>query len=203
MNKAVAPVSAQYSFNVARKDDVFEFTYKRARYGIGMMLLLFFAVGLPAWYIFYSISRAGFPSFVVAMLGAIGIYLLLNASRKQGMFSISPTHFTVDGREYSRGHVFELFIQAGSAPPQVTHIHSTTMFSTNAWGGVFAVTNAALDATKAIGRDTIYGFIREYGKKNFRIGFIYGESRIKLAGGLSASSAESLYREVLQATHPQ
>lgn len=175
MGLQTAAERAPYSFDVARDGDKYKFTYNRSRYGLPVLFGLCVIIGLPLWLVFYWMAKSmylsdiGFGSLYTAMFCTVCVYLLMNRRRK-GRFAISKTHFSVNGRDYDRNHVLRIFVRQ----PENRYDSATLV------GDIFSSV-----------ADTML-------TSNYSICFSYGESRVKLAGGLSEVSAQTMLNKINQ-----
>lgn len=167
--------SAPYSFEVAQHGDKYEFTYKRSKYGFAVLFGLCVVVGLPLWLIFFwmlksaYLSNVGLTPLYWSLFFTFCLYLLINRRRK-GHFTISKMHLSVNGRDYDRSHVLGIFVRE----PRNDYVSA--------------------HAVAAV----LHSVIAQMQESNHSICFSYGESRVKLAGGLSDVSAQTMLNKIEQ-----
>lgn len=168
--------SPNYSFNVVQQGDMHVFTYWRAKYGIKLYFILAFVLLIPLFIGFWLMTQSLFWAVTLAILSPIGLYLSLNA-RKSGTFNIDPTHIHVRNKSYDRKHIHEIYYDLPKPFNNDTvYFHGSS--------------------TQQLKEETRLAVLKETAAKNFIVGFVYGEKHIKLAGGLTETGAEILYRKI-------
>ena len=167
-----------YSFNVETIGKMHTITYKRAKYGIGLLFTLLFVC------LFFALPAASISGTFAAIVyfgGSFGVYFALNLSRKDGQFQIDDKQIIVDGRSYNLEHVNQIYmdVKASNREEVISYRPSAGMALRNS-------INRSLMNHKE--------------KNNWFIGFRYGEKNIKLAGGMKEDTADVLYKKVLALT---
>lgn len=193
-------VTPQYGFQVASTGNgAYTFAYKQAPYGLKIILPMMVLAAFPAGFLVLS-ARLNFTAWVLLSLVLAAIaYGLLQATRRGGSFSVSGTEFAVAGQSYDRDHIHEVFIKVPGQNEQRTRIESSSVIVGSGVAGAMAVGAAtAAQAGRAIIGGATDGIISGYRKKNYQIGFLYGERKIKLASGIAESTADAMFRKILE-----
>ncbi|MBE7172469.1 MAG: hypothetical protein INR73_17925 [Williamsia sp.] len=214
MQTSSTQVKADYSFNVEKTGSTYTVTYKRAKYGIGILFSLLFPAMLVSFFIVMAMhgSLQGWIVLTIVMLA--GTFLLLNLLRKDGRFSIAEKALIVGEREFDKAHVKNFFIKAPGGYEQTAETTRTS-------GGGFIYggnrvsrigTGAASATTGVIGgiaqagglmmRSSRKGIQKAHGKINYSVGFMYGEKEVRLATGLSEQTAEIMLDKVIDLSSP-
>jgi len=175
LNNQTATQTALYSFTVEQSGDQYYFTYKRAKYGFPVLFGLLFIMGLPLWLVFYWMLKSlgaldvGLMPLWWGLFCTFCFYLLLNRRRK-GSFTVSKSQLKVNGDSYDTHHIADVYVHE----PETNYT-----------------------AAMAIA-EVIHRVISVMLLSNFSIRFVYGESKVKLAGGLSEASADAMLRKINQ-----
>lgn len=178
MNYKSQSTAPKYSFNVETVGNTHTITYKRAKYGIGLFFTLLFVsiiFSIPA----FSASES--LGYMVLFGGSLGVYLALNISRRGGQFQINDKQIIVDGRSYDLAHVNQIKMAMKASKRDEVILSRPT-------------------PGMAVRNNINSSLINHLEKNNYYIAFRYGESTIKLAGGMKKDTAEVLYQRVLTLT---
>lgn len=102
----------------------------------------------------------------------------------KGSFSMGPRSFKVNGREYDRNEVFELFLKAPGRTLDVYRIYSPAL-----------PLPASYDEQRPGGNGQA---ALQESLEGCTVGIIYGESRVKLASGLKGRCAAALLQVLVE-----
>ena len=214
MQTSSTQVKADYSFNVEKNGTTYTITYKRAKYGVGILFSLLFPAMLVSFFLIMAMhgSLQGWIILTIALLA--GTFLLLNLLRQEGRFSIAEKALIVGEKEFDKAHVKNFFIKAPGGYEQTTEttrtagsgfIYGGDRVSRIGTGTASAVTGVVGGVAQAGGlmmRSSRKGIQKAHGKINYSVGFMYGEKEVKLATGLSEQTAEVMLDKVIDLSNP-
>ena len=209
MPPAGQTAKAPYSFAVEEQDGAYDIKYEKAQYNVLMIFPLIVVIAvltaLPA-----LMMSTGFTAWLwFCVLVPVAIYVVLNATRKGGSFVVARDRLSVDGKDYDRQHISDLYIKVPNGPTHTEPIRGHTSFfavggdrvermGMGAASAVASTASAGVSAMSMAGQGAMSSIIKQYNSKNFQIGFLYGEKKIRLAGGLSENTASAMYRKVME-----
>jgi uncharacterized membrane protein (DUF485 family) len=175
MNTSVYEVKPQYSFTVEQNSETHTFIYQRAKYSLAMYIPLFLMIFFVL-FIFTAIFGMDITAgLFVAIIVPIAICILISKKRGKGQFQVSPSHITINGKSYDRGHINRIYFNLPSKYYNNVEIR----------GGFQGLGDGL--------RNKIGNQIEA---KNYIVGFVYAEQHIKLAGGLNETSARVLHDKI-------
>jgi len=190
---------AAYSFEVQEIEGGKRFTYVKGRHGFATGCSFFIVVGIVVIILINLLMSEGtnagetevYLGVIVSIISAVLLVRWTNKKRVDGVFEITDTTVTVEGKSYSREDIHNLFIEdpKGKAGQRASG-GSTMVVGGRGMAGAVAV--GAESAARGL-TEVIQMLIDAIGKIKFKIKFRFGEKDIVLAKGLTEKSSKALF----------
>ena len=195
----MSEVKANYSFDVQKQGNGYQYDVTPAKYGVWFGVLITFPVAvllvMPIVLLFQISAIIGFILVIPAVMGVV--WVINNKIRKPSQFNITDSKIEINGKSYDRKHVTNLYIK--------TPRGNVDSYSASQSNFVYAGTGMSGFAT-ATAMNTAHTAHRAYSeslnkvvdKARFKVMIRYGDKDVKLAGGLTENSARNLYDTIVK-----
>ena len=204
-------IKPKLGFEIKYEEGVAKFVYEQAKHGgrlgcatsIFSLILAFVVTGIldPLW------KAVGEGPMLVFFLGAfiggpVCVVYFLNKKRGKREFTITPSQFFVDGKQFDRSHIASIEVAMSQKETRTANYQGGGTYIVGGTGlpGAAMVIGAQAGAAAAQTGRMVGEFFRSaIAKANAKITFRYGEETHVLAKGLAPERAEVLFEKVLEA----
>lgn len=212
-------VTADYGYDLERKDDHYSITYKRGKFGIpyfllllipGIVIAMFTVMPVLVRYIPRDAVGWGFLIwFIAGMCIAAGMVFFLNKLRGTRAIDIYHDYIVVNGKTYEQRHILGISVRSRKAARDDQQLDNRGLSSTGALGaagvfgvagvaasGIGAMTQAANNVGVLVGNNGGAVYNQQAKKSGWSIFIDYGQKEIRIARGLNEKQAGAMARDI-------